>query len=872
MSAKWVRSQQWDDRHFPAWAWPAKWLLRAFSSIWLAVVLLSLVGVFGILASVPIGMIALIPTVAVYALTLLAAVALGALLPTWIALRGLRGLGLPRASRFVASFGLALGLAALSTLAWQRFAWPHLRYSDTTREGFRLFAGFVREYQSLPLRRLPGMEMSELEFYAWWPLELVLILFVLNMTVATLRRIEFSVPNLGVLTVHAGIVTIALGSAYYATLKQEGDMLLAAGPADEQGRPTPGRPEPGFFDNTQTVLWINQRDVWEQRALSGVPRYNPYFLSAAGPAPDAAADEGRTLGLAVPQPPAPPEGVEPPVDLDVRFRVVGYADYAELRPTWAPADAVDLSRPDVRRLRRVDLLSAVGGQPGSAPEQVRTLDFAPDSPADRVVAFGDALAVEFTRGMPEARWNALRAVLPPGVAHALAISIPASGTHEAFERVIPVTVGQTLDVPGFRLEVTTLAPQPPFPIVTPGYEGATSSLAVVRVTPLIDPAAKPFERWVYHRFPEIAQDLSDELNERGMPRRKPADPAITIHYLDATLAQVYLDERPAGGTPSAPGPVRALIRLPGRPPTVIDDLREPAPIAPMVALRVQPAVLAARKVEVPALTPERDRDRDNIGNHRKAALALEVTQVDPANPAAPPRFRQVLWLPFAQYLQLAPELHRTVTLPDGRRFTLAFGRRFHALPDLAVQLVDFTMTPYPHTDTPRDFRSDVRVIRGWSTRRYQPEDRATSLNDPLLVRVPFEWSPERPALVNLIGSMIALVAPNQYKFSQTGWDAAGWRQSAARAAAGEIPRPVAGFTILGVGNNPGIYVIAAGAVMMSLGIPWAFYVKPWILRRRKRLIQDQLARGTYVRPPRRPTAAAESPASAPAAPAGARQE
>ena len=30
MSAKWRRSQAWDDRVFPAWAWPAKAVLRAF--------------------------------------------------------------------------------------------------------------------------------------------------------------------------------------------------------------------------------------------------------------------------------------------------------------------------------------------------------------------------------------------------------------------------------------------------------------------------------------------------------------------------------------------------------------------------------------------------------------------------------------------------------------------------------------------------------------------------------------------------------------------------------------------------------------------------------------------------------------------------
>jgi hypothetical protein len=60
--------------------------------------------------------------------------------------------------------------------------------------------------------------------------------------------------------------------------------------------------------------------------------------------------------------------------------------------------------------------------------------------------------------------------------------------------------------------------------------------------------------------------------------------------------------------------------------------------------------------------------------------------------------------------------------------------------------------------------------------------------------------------------------------------------------AGLGARPVSRWTILGVGNNPGIYVIATGAVMMGVGIPWAFYIKPLLVRREKKKIQERLAR------------------------------
>jgi hypothetical protein len=62
------------------------------------------------------------------------------------------------------------------------------------------------------------------------------------------------------------------------------------------------------------------------------------------------------------------------------------------------------------------------------------------------------------------------------------------------------------------------------------------------------------------------------------------------------------------------------------------------------------------------------------------------------------------------------------------------------------------------------------------------------------------------------------------------------------AEAGELQRPYVQFTILGVGNNPGYTIIFLGGILVTVGIPWAFYVKPWILRRRKAKIQQSLAR------------------------------
>lgn len=225
MSAKWRRSLAWDDRFFPSWAWPFKAVLRTFSSIPFAVVLLILVAFYGILASVPVGVIVLGLTQLFYGVTLvglIAVLAAALILPARFLVAG-------PTPRFIAMMAAVLVAIGLGSLAWLRFLWPILHYDPVTHSGVRFFASFIETNQATTLRRLPGMEMSELEFYGWWPLRVILVLFVLNMVVATLRRIEFNFKNVGVLTVHTGIILIGLGSIYYNGLKREGDTLLLAG-------------------------------------------------------------------------------------------------------------------------------------------------------------------------------------------------------------------------------------------------------------------------------------------------------------------------------------------------------------------------------------------------------------------------------------------------------------------------------------------------------------------------------------------------------------------------------------------------------------------------------------------------------------------
>lgn len=865
MSAKWRRSKAWDDQFFPRWAWPAKFALRALSSIPLAVVTLTLVCIYCILASVPIGMLALIPSYLLYGATLLATIALVTALGLLALHPPLRRA--PRPLRLGIEIVAGIALIALGSYLWATLdtpaTWPGLRYDPAHDTGVRFFADFAQRYEATTLRRLPGIEKTEVEFYGWWPLRILLVLFVVNMMVATIRRIEFNFKNIGVLTVHTGIIVITLGSLYYATLKKEGDLRLIAGTLDERGFPTRGPSATAFYDLIDTALYVSQLRGWEQRRLKGLPRYNEYNLGAAlaTTASDVAnipqpwqGIEDRTLALRVPAPPPSVARVDP----DITFRVVGYAPYAEahrdykkIDPASVPARAGAALNP----LRIVQLKSnlSAGADAPVDPDALRaafSFILLPRDPAHRV-AENEALGVEYAIAMPDRRLEALRAPVPAESEHALSIRIPDAGINE----IVPITQGITIERAGYRIRVNELLPEPPFPIITEGYRGATSSVAVVRVT---TPAGQTFERYLYHRFPEIAQDMLEGVTDDGRPQRRDPDTSIDLYYLDDTRLQVYFNEPIPGAPPEA------IVRLPGQPPRVetldadaprLRDLLREARAAQgrddqaRLDLAVTERWAHAQPFNRPDPVPEADRERDFVGNHRKAMMAVEVST--PA--AGAPDHTTLLWLPFTSFPVEDTGSQRSLTLPDGRVLKLAFGPVRHPLLAFSVALDDFQMLAYDHRGAPRDYQSLLHVTPVEQT-GLDPYTHVTKLNAPL--RAPFHWDPEGPWLVNVGRRLLAGFDPNQYKLSQAGWDADHWRDTQAQADAGEIARPWARFTDLRVGNNPGIHVIALGSILIAIGTPWAFYIKPWLVRREKTRLAAQ---ARAVGRPTTPRASAHHP-------------
>jgi len=77
------------------------------------------------------------------------------------------------------------------------------------------------------LRQWRPFEMTEFEWFHWWPFNLLVGLIAANMIVTTLRRIPLRVVNLGVWMIHTGIIVLIVGSVHYFNAKVEGDAPVA---------------------------------------------------------------------------------------------------------------------------------------------------------------------------------------------------------------------------------------------------------------------------------------------------------------------------------------------------------------------------------------------------------------------------------------------------------------------------------------------------------------------------------------------------------------------------------------------------------------------------------------------------------------------
>ena len=77
------------------------------------------------------------------------------------------------------------------------------------------------------LREIRGLEMTEFEWFHWWPFKVLVTILCLNMATVTLLKIPLNILSVGVWTIHCGVIMMVLGSVVYFSNKVEGDVLIS---------------------------------------------------------------------------------------------------------------------------------------------------------------------------------------------------------------------------------------------------------------------------------------------------------------------------------------------------------------------------------------------------------------------------------------------------------------------------------------------------------------------------------------------------------------------------------------------------------------------------------------------------------------------
>jgi hypothetical protein len=214
--------------------------------------------------------------------------------------------------------------------------------------------------------------------------------------------------------------------------------------------------------------------------------------------------------------------------------------------------------------------------------------------------------------------------------------------------------------------------------------------------------------------------------------------------------------------------------------------------------RVDDVVQRTSVTEVPP--EQRDRQAAQVGSEQ--VVMVKAQRGD---------WSRTIPVPYSQWPDQAPWRMGHLDVPgfeEPVQLQLANTRKLigtWASPSVEVTLDRFELIPYAgdftSQSTMRDFRSHLTLVnRGTGA----TTNETAYLNNPVYFTVPY------PGLLGKIW-------PSQsWLLYQNQWDPEGQQ-----------------FTVLGVGNRPGISVMITGCVLIVAGLLWAFYVKPILIRRAK---------------------------------------
>jgi len=156
------------------------------------------------------------------------------------------------------------------------------------------------------LREIRGLEMTEFEWFHWWPFKTIVTILCLNMATVTLLRIPLTILSVGVWSIHSGVIMMVLGSVVYFSNKVEGDVLISRCRVVIEAQ----NQEP-----VSMVVTPNNSIVVGDTSYS-ISNINPYWELKSG-------DDAGQVAYAV------SISVQNPTGSFTRQMIVGYPEYTE---------------------------------------------------------------------------------------------------------------------------------------------------------------------------------------------------------------------------------------------------------------------------------------------------------------------------------------------------------------------------------------------------------------------------------------------------------------------------------------------------------------------------------------------------------------
>jgi hypothetical protein len=676
-------------------------------------------------------------------------------------------------------------------------------------------------------------DKTDLEFFNSWPLKTLMALLVVNLTVVTWRKIPLTPPRYGVWCVHAGIITLVLGTAAHYANKLEGRARLyadpVAGPSEIDH----------YYDKDERSLYVRTgRDTPAAFPLPTLPRFQQYDATTGNegglrrrglwdlqPTLTAADREGRPVK----------ESLTELVGAtgDLRVDVIGYYPYADVQTNFDASDpasnttGVELSMSDPMDPQAARDWYVVASDPRF---KTHIDDFSEaqhlDGDADVATKVADAAGQIF-------RLDATVDGRPGGDKPAV-LYVHAGETY-------PIgTTGYTVKVESF---------DPAWPMASTGEQ-------VPALTLLVTTPAKQFRRMVLNGHPEATSDFrlggpSDPPVKMRSP--KPLDSAIHIqfafqdpyHLMPQTRAVRHTLLTPTGSKELVDVEVAATaVATVHHFPTGSGDIALAATVSddePAEAAAAHPSIkvhverrehLDPTDTATPVPPRQRESQADEDGLFQAVKLRLRL--------GSWARDIVVPYQPYA-YDRVQPDPWRggMVTLPGAvapLQFQLGNTRRPLPTRLTLVPFVDPKITdprkrhidalevvPFPGgTDAPDAFIQDFR-----STITMSGSDDSDTLTEVASLNHPVYFDGGR------------------WLFFQAAYDP-------------EVPHA---WTQLGIGNRPAVRVMVTGCGMIFLGLLYAFYAKPVIVRRMKQRALAAAAERAAVRgfpvPAKQPADAAE---------------